>query len=92
MVLFLRPVSEYGLTSPAGLEQGRFQVMRQPKGKTLALNGQGNFHVLEHLEEHARSRGLQLSPHISGVIRKGQSGQLSLDDLAEVIRTFARTR
>src|SRR6185312_6448781 len=24
IVLFLRPVSQYGLTSPAGLEQGRF--------------------------------------------------------------------
>jgi hypothetical protein len=92
MVLLLRPVSEYGLTSPAGLEQGRFQVMQQPKGKTIAVNGQGNFQLFSHLEELARSRGVQLSPHLSGVIRKGQARQMSLDDLAEVIRTFARTR
>jgi hypothetical protein len=92
MVLLLRPVSEYGLTSPAGLEQGRFQVLRQAKAKTIVVNGQGNFELFKHLEQHALSRGLQLSPHATGVIRKGQTGQISLDDLAEIIRTFARTR
>lgn len=90
MVLLLRPVSEYGLTSPAGLEQGRFQVVQQPKGRTVAVNGQGNFQLFSHLEESAISRGVQLSPHLSGVIKKGQVGQMSLEDLAEVIRTFAR--
>src|SRR5690242_6421421 len=28
LLLLLRPVSEYGLTSPAGLEQGRFLISR----------------------------------------------------------------
>lgn len=91
MVLLLRPVSEYGLTSPAGLEQGRFKVIRA-KGKAIAVNGHGNFQVFDRLQEHALSRGLQLSPHITGVIRKNEPGQMSLEDLAEIIRTFARTR
>lgn len=30
VLLFLRPPSQYGLTSPAGLQQGRFEITRDP--------------------------------------------------------------
>src|SRR5205814_2688503 len=42
VVLFLMPVSEYGLTSTAGLEQGKFIVSRNTKGKAVAVNGRNN--------------------------------------------------
>jgi len=32
LILLLGPVSQYGLTSPVGLEQGRFRVLRDAKG------------------------------------------------------------
>ena len=39
LLLFLNPVSAYGLTSPVGLDQGRFRVVRDAKGKAFAVNG-----------------------------------------------------
>src|SRR6267142_101730 len=39
LLLFLNPNSPYGLTSPVGLEQGRFRVERDAKGNAFASNG-----------------------------------------------------
>ena len=42
LLLFLNPVSSYGLTSPVGLEQGRFRILRDSKGGQYVVNGRGN--------------------------------------------------
>ena len=93
LILLLRPVSEYGLTSPAGLEQGRFRIMLDPKGgRATAVNGRGNFGLFDHVEQHAHARGVQLLPHTTAIIRQHAGGPLSLADLEDAIRTLARTR
>jgi len=91
LILLLLPASEYGLTSPAGLEQGRFRILLDRKGRPTAVNGRGNFGLFDQVEEHAGTRGVQLSPHTKAVIRKRPSGPLLLADLEDAIRTFART-
>ncbi len=46
-VLFLYPESEIGLTSPVGLLQGAFQVIRVAEnGEPVVRNGVGNLHLL----------------------------------------------
>jgi len=91
MVLLLGPVSEYGLTSPVGLEQGRFRVSLDRKGQAVAVNGRGNHGLFNSVEDRARARGLHLSARTLATARR-DSGPLPLADLEDTIRTFARNR
>jgi hypothetical protein len=92
LLLLLGPASEYGLTSPVGLEQGRFRVLRDGKGKVVAVNGRGNLGLFDSVEQRARARGLQLSPRTAALAKQPQAGPVPLADLADAIRTFGRTR
>jgi hypothetical protein len=90
LLLLLRPVSEYGLTSPAGLEQGRFEVRLQ-KGKKLAVNGRGNVGLFDQVFERTGQK-IQLSPRIATLIKQRTPGPLPVADLENLIRTLARTQ
>lgn len=92
LVLLLRPTSQYGLSSPAGLEQGRFRVQSDNRRHLTAVNGRGNIGLFDHLEQSARAQGHSLSAHLTTVVRNHQRGPLLLTDLEEAIRTFARSR
>lgn len=92
LLLLLRPVSEYGLTSPVGLEQGRFQVSRDGRGQMVAVNGRGNFGLFDSVEQRARRRGMQLTPRTLALARKTTAGPIALADLEDAIRTFAGGR
>jgi hypothetical protein len=92
VVLFLMPVSEYGLTSPAGLEQGKFVVTRDAKGQAFAVNGRNNIGLFQSVAEHAQSQGIRLTPHMTSVSKQHTRGPLPLTDLEEAIRMFARTQ
>jgi hypothetical protein len=88
LLLLLRPDSEYGLTSPAGLEQGRFRILRDAKGKATALNGRGNLGLFQSVEARAQARGVALSPRVTAMVRSPQAGAVPLDDLVEAIRSL----
>ena len=90
LLLLLRPVSEYGLTSPAGLEQGRFEVHFQ-KGKKVAVNGRGNVGLFDQVFERT-NRKVQLSPRAATLVRKRIAGPVAIEDLEDLIRTLARAR
>ena len=93
LILLLRPVSQYGLTSPAGLEQGRFTVIADNKsGQKIAVNGRGNIGLFDQLQQRARSRGLQLSARSAAIVSQPHPGSLPVDALEDLIRIFARTR
>ena len=92
LLLLLRPVSEYGLTSPVGLEQGRFLISRDRQGKVTAANGRGNFGLFNSVAQRAQARGLHLSPRTLAVARQHRAGPIELSDLKEAIRTFVGTR
>jgi hypothetical protein len=92
LILLLRPTSQYGLSSPAGLEQGRFLVLPDNSRRLTAVNGRANIGLFDHLEQNARAQGLSLSAHLATVARNHQRGPLLLTDLEEAIRTFARSR
>jgi hypothetical protein len=91
LVLMLRPASDLGLTSPAGLEQGLFRVVADPKHGVTAINGRGNVALFNHLEQTARSRGLRLSDRAVKAVREHDGTRLSLADLQDLIRTFVGT-
>jgi len=92
LLLFLGPVSENGLTSPVGLEQGRFRVLRDEKGGAVAVNGRGNFGLFDSVERRAQVRGLQFSPRVAALVRRPRAGPLPLADLEEAVRAFGGRR
>lgn len=90
LLLMLNPVSQYGLTSPVGLEQGRFRIMRDSSGAASAINGRGNVGLFLSTREQARAQGITLSPRAQTMLRRKKSGPVPLRDLEETVRGFAR--
>jgi hypothetical protein len=84
LLLLMNPVTRYGLTSPAGLEQGRFRISRDAAGREIAVNGYGNAGLLRNLAEELKSRRVQVSPRLATLIEQHQSGPVSFDDLRDL--------
>lgn len=91
LLLMLGPVSQYGLTSPVGLQQGRFRIVRNATQST-AVNGNGNLRLFEATQERAQGRGIKLSPRVATLARQHHAGPVPLADLEDAIRTFARNK
>jgi hypothetical protein len=89
LVLLLGPVSKYGLTSPVGLDQGRFRVTYDATGQALASNGRENLGLFQGTEQRAQAAKLKLSARTASLMRRLQSGPLPLADLKEAIQSFA---
>ena len=88
LLLFLNPVSRYGLTSPVGLDQGRFQIERDAQGNASAMNGRGNAGLFNQVETKARARGTTLSPRVQAMMRTPTAGKVSLETLEESVLTL----
>ena len=73
LLLMLVPTSTYGLTSPAGLEQGRFRIVRDSNGNATALNGRGNAGLFQQTAVRARAQGISLSARQSAVLTQSQA-------------------
>jgi hypothetical protein len=87
LLLFLNPVSPYGLTSPVGLEQGRFRILRDANGKGYALNGRGNLGLFNQVVSKANARGITLPTHVRNMLAK-PSGSAPLDLLETAIQAL----
>lgn len=90
LLMMIKP-SPYGLSSPAGLEQGRFRILRNRQGKEYAVNGHGNAGLFRDLEPQLTARGVRLTPRLATLVAEHKSGPLELDQLQEIIRTLAGT-
>ncbi|MDA2914765.1 hypothetical protein MYX77_12590, partial [Acidobacteriia bacterium AH_259_A11_L15] len=60
LLLMIKP-SQYGLSSPAGLEQGRFRIRRDPQGREFAVNGAGNAGLFRNFDTVVTEKGLTLT-------------------------------
>src|SRR5690242_9019314 len=87
LLLFLNPVSSYGLTSPVGLEQGRFRVLRDAKGAQYVVNGRGNLGLFNQVSSKASARGVSFSPQIKAMLSK-PSGSVPLDSFESAIQAL----
>jgi hypothetical protein len=90
LLLFLRPPSQYGLTSPAGLQQGRFEITRDDKRQLQAMNAEHNAGLFVSMSSKARQRKAAL-PAASQKLAAQISGPVQLTDLKQVVRAFAGT-
>ena len=91
LLLFLNPNSPYGLTSPVGLDQGRFRVMHDQKGNRFAANGRANLGLFNQVPSKAASRGVTFSRQAQAMMAKPQR-QVPLDSLEDAIVTLAGGR
>lgn len=87
LLLLLNPVSELGLTSPAGMEQGRFRILRS-EGKAVAVNGAQNRRLFSGVQQAAAKKGVTLSARVKSMVQKQTAGPVALEDLEEAIRSL----
>jgi hypothetical protein len=85
LLLLLNPTSSYGLTSPVGMEQGRFQVSRDKQGRVTAVNGHANVGLFSNLLQ-AQQPASQISPATRALITVHRNGPVPLLQLEEVMR------
>jgi hypothetical protein len=89
LLLLLTP-NQHGLTSPAGMGQGRFRITRDRSGKELALNGQSNFKLFDGLGAQLAKKGITLSPKSAGLVSKHRLGPIEAGELVGLIRELDR--
>ncbi len=88
LLLLLAP-NQHGLSSPAGMEQGRFRILRDRDGNETAINGAGNFGLFEDVETQASKKGVKLSLRSLSLVRQSKGGAVAADSLVELIRELA---
>ena len=91
LLLVTRP-SEYGLSSPVGLEQGRFRILRAGEDKLLAVNGAGNQGLWRGLKSALMKRGIAVPPRLEQIVTDERGGPIPLDDLEEIIVALSAGR
>jgi hypothetical protein len=87
LVLFLTSPSGHGLSSPVGIEQGRFHIGLNSRGSTVAVNEHGNTGLFKDVEQTARKAGLRLTTKQSQIIAS-ESGPVLLDDFIPLIKNL----
>ena len=89
LLLMIAP-STYGLSSPAGMNQGSFLIERDASGREMAINGTGNLRLFEGVAETARQKGIALTTRQMSLAAKHRQGPVEAAELTAMIRTFAR--
>lgn len=91
MLLLLIAPSAYGLSSPAGMDQGRFRIERDRSGREMALNGTGNVRLFEGLGAAAEKEGVAFSARQASLVAKHRKGPVDAGELTALIRDLARS-
>ncbi|MBM4219686.1 MAG: hypothetical protein FJ171_08665 [Gammaproteobacteria bacterium] len=86
LLLMIAP-SRLGLSSPAGMGQGRFRIVRDQAGREMAINAAGNARLFEGLGD-AGKPGAALTARQAALVASHRSGPIAAADLAALIRAF----
>jgi hypothetical protein len=89
VLLLLSAPSSSGLSSPVGLEQGRFQLSADAAGNLYATNGRNNAGLLSGVAARANAKGIRLEPRVAALASAQPQGPVALNDLLTLIRQFA---
>lgn len=87
LLLLMNNPSQFGLTSPVGLEQGRFQITHDTNGEVMAVNGRGNSGLFTNVQTQMQGKKIALSAAASKMLLT-KYGAVRSNDLAEVIRAL----
>jgi hypothetical protein len=87
LLLLLNPVSVYGMTSPVGMDQGRFEISRDVHGTLKAVNGIGNLGLFSKVTRPQIGTGI--SAGSSNLVVRHRGGPVPLLQIEELIQNFA---
>ena len=88
LLLLIRP-STYRLTSPAGMQQGRFALRTLPDQSLEAVNGFGNGGLFRGIETQLAARGVKVDSGVRAMISQAKPGPAPLKELKNLIRSVA---
>ena len=87
LLLMIAP-SQHGLSSPAGMGQGRFRIVRDRSGREMAVNGAGNARLFDGLGNMDR-QGTVLTARQASLVAKHRGGPIAAGELSAMIRALA---
>ena len=90
LLLMMIEPSAYGLSSPAGLEQGRFRISRDRKCREIEANGRNNVRLFDGIAAQVAAKGTPLSLRTASLVQKHVQGPVELRDLTTLIRELAQ--
>lgn len=85
LLLLTRP-NENGLSSPAGLEQGRFRLDRDAQGREVASNGRSNAGLFRGVETRAARRGIRFAGEEERLLKEHRAGAVDGRELRAILR------
>lgn len=89
LVLFLTRPSEAGLSSPVGLAQGRFRVLRDEEKNEWVVNGTDNQGLLRDLLPALRGRDIPLTDQQFRLLDTHKGGAIPLRDFRNLVRLLS---
>jgi hypothetical protein len=92
VVVMLRKPSAIGLTSPVGLEQGRFRVERDAAGNRVVRNGSDNAGLFGTVDQTSPGLRARLNPQLQQLITDHRSGPISYDQLKALVQSEVAAR
>jgi len=90
LLLMLIAPSTYGLSSPAGMQQGMFHIHRDAAGREVAVNGHANYRLFDGLGAQLATKGIVLSPASAKLVETHRRGPVALEQLTGLIREFTQ--
>lgn len=84
LLLMIEP-SRYGLSSPAGMGQGRFLITRDASGREFAVNGTGNARLFDGMSEAQTGKSSALSADLR-LLASHRQGPVEASQLTRLIR------
>lgn len=88
VLLFMTQPSKYGFSSPAGLEQGRFRIVRDASGSLTVINGWTNRGLFGRMDQKAPNLKNQVSVAARQVLTTHRAGPISYESLKEIVSTL----
>jgi hypothetical protein len=89
LLLMMIAPSRYGLSSPAGMEQGRFRIQRDRSGREYAVNSHNNLRLFDGVGAQMARKGITPSSAAANLLAKHRRGPVELRELTALIRQLA---
>jgi hypothetical protein len=87
LLLFLPSPSQFGLSSPIGMEQGRFYIVPNTAGRLTAVNESNNAGLFSNIAKDAGKEGQKLTAsQLQTASTRG--GPVQLDELMSLVTKF----
>lgn len=86
MLLLMNAPNRYGLSSPAGMDQGRFRILRDSAGREVAVNGHGNAGLFEGMTVLPAKAGTTLAPASQRLLQARPAGPIEAAGLLGLIK------